>query len=152
MPSLRRFQQFGSELTKQVLRREAAKSECHARVGMAEIVESRRHIKIAHESAGSRPGKVCERNSVVPGIRFVDESEGHRVKASRQWIFAGGWPVAEIFMQDGASQEPASLKRSSGRQGARVISAKRARPHPPIARIRGGRIKHANGGVNWRYK
>src|ERR1700678_1474843 len=75
-------QQFGCELAHQVLCREAAKSDCDASFGMAEVVESRRQIQVAHKSTGSRPYKIRKRNSVVPGIRFVDESECQRVKGS----------------------------------------------------------------------
>jgi hypothetical protein len=44
MPPVCSVQQFGCELAKQVLCREAAKSDCNASFGMAEVVESRRQI------------------------------------------------------------------------------------------------------------
>ena len=70
MPSLRRFQQFRSELAKQVLGREAAKSECSASFGMAEIVESRGQIQIADKSTGSCPYEIRYCKSVGSGISY----------------------------------------------------------------------------------
>ena len=89
MQLVRRIQQVGYELAQQVLRRQAAKSECSASFGVAEIVESRGQIQIADESAGSRSYEIRYRNPVVPGIRFVDESKSQRVKAAHEWILAG---------------------------------------------------------------
>jgi hypothetical protein len=66
---------------------------------MAEVVESRGQVQIASESTGSRPNEIRHSDPVVPGIRFVDESKGQRVKTSDEWIPAGRWPVTEIFMQ-----------------------------------------------------
>ena len=89
VPLARGLQKFGCELAQQVLSCEAAKSDCSASLGMAEIVETRGQVQIAHESTCSRPNKIRKCNSVVLGIRFVDESECQRVKTSREWILAG---------------------------------------------------------------
>jgi hypothetical protein len=70
---MRSSPQIGCELPKQVLCREAAKGDRNASFGMAEIVESRGQIQIAYESTGSCPYEIRKRNSVVAGIRFVDE-------------------------------------------------------------------------------
>ena len=79
MPPCVAFSSVGYELAQQILCREAAKSECSASFGMAEIVESRRQIKIANESTGSRPDEVRKSDPVVTGIRFVDERKCYRV-------------------------------------------------------------------------
>jgi hypothetical protein len=110
VPLVCSFQQFGCEFAKQVLYREAGKSDCNASLGMAEIVESSGQIQIAHESTGSRPYEIRKRDSVVRGIRFVHESKCQRVKASHEWILAGGWPVTEIFMKKSNRQEPPRLQ------------------------------------------
>jgi hypothetical protein len=89
MQFVRSLQEVGYELAQQVLCCETAESECGASFGMAEIVESRGQIQIANESTGSRSCEIRKSDSVVPGIRFVDESKCQRVKASEQWILAG---------------------------------------------------------------
>ena len=102
MPRTRSLQEFGCEFPEQVLRREAAKNESRPSFGMAEVVESRWQIQIAHESTGSGARKIRKRDSILSGIRFVDKSKSQRMKGSDEWILAGRWPVSEIFMQNSA--------------------------------------------------